>query len=307
MTGTPWAFQLHLAAWLIVAAFSALVVLAGRLGQDTTGRTRRQRWQMAAGLVTLAVSVTWPLSDLAAHWSLTALLVQRLLLTLVCAPLLLLSLPRPALALLTRPAPVDATVDFLSRPPVAIIVFTTVVVGTLAVPAVASQASSAALRGAFDALLLAAGVVLWVPALGHVPGARHTSPVGRAAYLVVQSVLPNFPAVVFIFARHPLYAAFAHAHRAIGISALNDQQVAGIVAKIGTLPVLWTAAYRALARAQRAEERDEEETLYWADVERALERTARTERRLARAQRDDGQAAPGTAESGREEDGPSGG
>jgi cytochrome c oxidase assembly factor CtaG len=95
--------------------------------------------------------------------------------------------------------------------------------------------------------------------------------------------------VVFIFARHPLYAAFAHAHRAIGLSALADQQVAGVVAKVGTLPVLWTAAYRALARAQRAEQRGAEadEPLYWDDVERALERTARAERRLGR------QRAPG--------------
>ncbi len=56
------------------------------------------------------------------------------------------------------------------------------------------------------------------------------------------------------------------------------------MAKVGTLPVLWTAAYRALARAQRAEERGmDDEPLYWADVERALERNARAERRLGRS------------------------
>lgn len=277
MTGGPWALHAHVAAWVVVAAVGAVLLVAGRRARWT----RRQRWQLASGLLALAVSLTWPLADLAAHWSLTALLVQRLLLTLVCAPLLLLSIPRPVLARLTRPAPVDAVAEFVSRPPVAVVVFTVVVVGTLAVPAVREQASSAAMRGVFDGLLLLAGVVLWIPVLGTVPGTRTTSPVARAAYLVVQSVLPNFPAVIFIFARHPLYAAFAHAHRAIALSALGDQQVAGVVAKVGTLPVLWTAAYRALARAQRAEEKDaDEEPLYWSDVERALERSARAERRL---------------------------
>ena len=287
MTGSPWAFHLHGAAWATVAAtgLSYLFLVRRRGGRGPgsgplTHPSRRQWWQLAGALVVLAVALTWPLADLAAHWSLTALLLQRLLLTLVAAPLLLLALPRRVLGRLTRPAPVDALVDAVSRPPVAVVVFTVVVVGTLAVPAVRVGASSWVARGLFDALLLAAGVVLWLPALGRVPGARRTSPVGRAAYLVVQSVLPNFPAVIFIFARHPLYGAFAHAHRAIGMSSLVDQQLAGIVAKVGTLPVLWTAAWRALARAQREEERGvDEEPLYWDDVERALERTSRAERR----------------------------
>jgi putative membrane protein len=176
---------------------------------------------------------------------------------------------------------VDVVVEFLTRPPVAVVTFTAIVVGTLAVPAVQAQNSSGVLRGAFDGLLFIAGLVLWAPVLGNVPGVRRTSAVAKAAYLVVQSVLPNFPAVVFIFARHPLYSAFLHAHRAIGLSALGDQQLAGVVAKVGTLPVLWTAAYRALARAQRSEERGlDEEPLYWSDVERAIERSERTERRL---------------------------
>lgn len=246
--------------------------------------TRRQWWQFGWALAALAVALTWPVADLAAHWSLTALLVQRLLLTLVVAPLLLLALPQPALARLTRPWPVDSVVDFLSRPQTAVVVFTVVVVGTLTSPAVAAQASSGWWRGCFDLLLVLAGVVLWIPALARVPGTRRVSPVGRAVYLVVQSVLPNFPAVVFVFSRHPLYAAFAHAHRAIALSALNDQQLAGIVAKVGTLPVLWTAAWRCLSRAEKSERLGlDEEPLTWVEVERAFERSERAERRAGRA------------------------
>lgn len=290
---SPWAYHPHPAAWAAVVAVGALYLLAVRWGAgpapDAEGRTRpaapvrpgrRQWWQLAGALVALAVALTWPVADLAAHWSLTALLVQRLLLMLVVAPLMVLAVPVPVLARLTRPRVVDAAVDFVTRPPVAIITFTVIVVGTLTVPAVTAQSSSAAWRAVFDALLLLAGVVLWVPALGRVPGARRASPVARAVYLVVQSVIPNFPAVIFVFSRHPLYAVFLHAHRAIGLSALNDQQLAGIVAKVGSLPVLWTAAWRALSRAERAERLGlDEEPLTWAEVERALEREERAERR----------------------------
>lgn len=288
MTSGPWAFHLHLAAWVLVVAVGALYLLLVRASRDGVGTsvppTGRQWWQLAGALGSLAVALTWPLSDIAAQWSLTALLVQRLLLMLVTAPLLLLATPTPVLGRLTRPWPVDVVVDFLSRVPVSIVVFTVIVVGTLSAPAVAAQASSGLWRGFFDGLLLFAGVVLWVPALRRVPGARRASPVAVAVYLVVQSVLPNFPAIVFVFARHPLYGAYAHAHQAIGLSALNDQQVAGIVAKVATLPVLWWAAWRALSRAERAERTGgDEEPLTWADVERALERTERDEKRSSQA------------------------
>jgi putative membrane protein len=287
----PWAFHLHLGAYVAVVALGVLYLVVARAGASGPGHadspmtrvgapSRRQRWQLAGALVALLVALSWPVADLAAHWSLTALLIQRLIFVLVAAPLLLLAVPVPALGRLTRPAPVDAAVDFLTRPVVAMITFTVIVVGTLAVPAVQAQASSALWRAFFDVLLLLAGWVLWVPVLGRVPGARRASPVGRAAYLVVQSLLPNFPAVIFVFSRHPFYAAFAHAHLAIGLDSLNDQQLAGIVAKVATLPVLWTAAWRAFAQAERADRLGlDEETLTWAEVERDLLRSERSERR----------------------------
>ncbi len=286
MTGDPWAFHAHLAAWVVVVVVGLLYVLVVRApsAPDATrvAPTSRQWWQFGWAMFALALATTWPVADLAAHWSLTGLLVQRLLFLLVVAPLLLLAIPTPVLGRLTRPWPIDVAVDFLSRVPVAIVVFTVIVVGTLVGPAVAAESLSGWWRAFFDGLLVFAGFVLWVPALGRVPGARHPSAVGRAVYLVVQSVLPNFPAVVFVFSRHPLYVAFAHAHRAIAISALNDQQLAGILAKVATLPVLWTAAWRALSRAERADRLGvDEEPLTWAEVQRELERTERAERRAA--------------------------
>jgi len=279
---SPWAFHLHWPAWLAVGALALGYGLGVRRTMRSAGLSarpgRRQLVQLGAALVALLVALTWPLADLAAHWSLTALVVQRLLLTLAAAPLLLLAAPAPLLAMVTRPAPVDRALEVLTRPVVAVVVFTAVAVGTLLSPAVAAQASSGWWRGATDVALLAAGLVLWSPVMRHVPGAHRTVPVGLAAYLFVQSVVPTFPAVIYVFARHPLYGAFAGVHQAFGMSRIVDQQLAGIVAKVATLPVLWSAAWAALARAQRLEDAAVEEPLTWAEVERQLERAARGER-----------------------------
>lgn|GEM_PF-371939 len=289
-SGGPWAWHGHLAAWIAVVALAAAwatAVAAARRRGVPVRVTRHQRQAAAGALVALVVATTWPLADLAAHWSLTALVVQRLLLTLAAAPLLLLATPAPVLAWLTRPWPLDACLERLTHPVVAVAVVTAVAVGTLSGPAVHAQAVSTGTRAAIDAALLGAGMVLWAPVVRHVPGATRARPVGTAAYLFVQSVVPTFPAVVYVFARHPLYPAFAQAHLAIGLSPLGDQQLAGIVAKVGTLPVLWSAAWVALARAERADATgDDGELLLWADVERRLQRAERRSRRRVRLRPD---------------------
>jgi cytochrome c oxidase assembly factor CtaG len=285
-TGTPWDFHPHLGALgaIGVLATGHALVVRRQVGIDgpAAAPSRAQRWWLTGTLGALVLALCWPLADLAAHWSLTALMTQRLLLVLAVAPMLLLALPVPVLAALTRPAPVDATLDAVTRPAVAVVIFSVVIMGTLLTPAVAAQSSSPLVRGATDVLIVAAGMILWAPALGRVPGARHPAALVLAVYLVFQSIVPTFiPAVVFVFSRHVLYPAYAHAHRAIGLSALNDQQLAGMVTKIAIIPVLWTVAWIALTRAEhtRAEGGDEDDrTLTWAEVQRQLERAERAER-----------------------------
>jgi len=283
--GDPFAFHSHPAAWAVVAGIAAAYFLLFRFGATSGGSkpSGRQLWCLAGALLSLAAALTWPIADLAAHWSLTALLAQRLLLTLAAAPLLLLSIPSPVLARLTRPVPVDFVLDFFTRPVIAVATFTVLAVGTLASPVVAAQSSSGLARAGIDAVMLIGGLVLWGPVLRNIPGAHRPGGLGTAVYLFVQSIVPTFPAVIFIFSRHPLYPAFMSARHAIGISPLADQQVAGVMAKVATLPVLWTAAWVALSRAQSMErEGKDEETLTWAEVERQLERAARAELRRHR-------------------------
>ena len=118
----PLEWHLHL-LWLV--AFPALVAAylwaTRRDGFEASGR---QRLLFCTGVVVLIAAVTWPLGDLATHWLLLALVLQRLLLTLAVPPLLVLGTPRPLLARLTRPAPVDAALRVVVRPLPAVLIVT---------------------------------------------------------------------------------------------------------------------------------------------------------------------------------------
>jgi hypothetical protein len=59
-----------------------------------------------------------------------------------------------------------------------------------------------------------------------------------------------------------------------------DQQIAGFVAKFGTIAVLWTVAFVSMTRAQHTVTTGgDPDPLLWSDVERHLERAERKERR----------------------------
>lgn len=265
--------------------------------------TRGQAAAFVGSLVAALLALTWPLADLAATRSLTALVLQRLLLLLALPPLALLGLPDQALARLTRPAAVDAVVQRASRPVVAIATVTVIAVGTLTTGAVDAQASSWLARAALDLLLVVAGLVLWLPVLGRVPGIDRPSALGRGGYLIVQSIVPSFLAVVWIFARHPLYPAYAQPGRVAGLSPLLDQQIAGFTAKLGTIFVLWTVAFVIINRSERREE-TEAEPLTWADVERHLQRAERQQRRGPQRERGGGEPATGGSPDGGQPPGP---
>jgi len=156
-------------------------------------------------------------------------------------PLLLLGLPVPVAAALTRPRLVDHVALACSRPKVAVVVVVLIAVGSLTAPAVHAQNSSLLWRAVFDTLILLSGIVLWTPVLRWVPGTTRPSPLARTAYLIIQSIVPSFLAIVWIFARHPLYPAYDYKGHVLGLSALGEQQIAGFVAKLGTIAVLWTS------------------------------------------------------------------
>jgi cytochrome c oxidase assembly factor CtaG len=245
-----------------------------RSSQRPISWSRRQVALFAGACGALALALTWPLADLAAHWSLTALVSQRLILVLAVVPMLLLGLPHDIVEWATRPAFVDATLVRLRRPPVAIVTVTILLVGSMTPTLVKAQASSPLVRGLLAVVILMAGLVLWLPAIGRIPGIPRLKPMVRFGYLAAQGVVPAFLSFILILSPRPLYSTFAKSRAAIGLRPLNDQQIAGFVSKLGMLIVLLGVGTVFLLRTD--EESSTDDPLVWADVQRQFERADRS-------------------------------
>jgi cytochrome c oxidase assembly factor CtaG len=277
-TVAPFDWHFHAVTWAVLLVGVSVVVVGHRRILGSSGRpirwSRHQIEFFAGACAGMALALTWPVADLAAHWSLTALVTQRLILVLAVAPMLLLGIPHDILEWATRPSLVDATLVRLRRPPVAIVIVTVVLVGSMVPALVRDQASSMLIRGLLVVATLIAGLELWLPVLSRVPGIPRLRPMLRFGYLAAQGVVPAFLSFALILAPHPLYATFARSHLAIGLQPLNDQQIAGFVSKLGMLLVLLTVGTVFLLRTDEDFRKDD--PLVWADVQRQFERADRS-------------------------------
>jgi len=275
-----WSWHPHLLLWILLAGVSAAAAVGHR--QLLRASPHPVPWppsrilRFAAAMVLAGITMGWPLGELAAHWSLSALVLQRCLLVLAVAPLLLAGLSDQLIRWLTRPAPVDAVLIRVLRPPVAVITVTVMLVVSVLPFLVAAQSNSAIARAALAVLVLAAGLVLWLPVMGRIPGIPRPRPMIRAVYLVAQSVVPVFLSFLYILTTRPLYSGFARSADVVGLRPLNDQQVAGFVSKLSFVLVLLAVAGVVLAKAPDTDDDlGPEDPLSWADIERHFERVDR--------------------------------
>jgi cytochrome c oxidase assembly factor CtaG len=135
----PYSWHFHLTTWVTLVIAVTVIVLGHRRLLRTSAHPirwmRHDIWLFTGAGAACVVALTWPVADLAAHWSLTALVIQRLILILAVAPLLLLGLPYDLLEWITRPALVDAALNRCRRPATAIVFVTVITVGTMIPPA----------------------------------------------------------------------------------------------------------------------------------------------------------------------------
>jgi cytochrome c oxidase assembly factor CtaG len=269
-----WPPTWHPALWACLGASAIAYGAAAR----RFAATRTQRLQLASALVVIVVACGWPLGDLALHVSLSATVVQRLLLMLGAAPLLLLAAPAALLAAATRPAPLDAVVRVLEHPLAAIVVVT--VAGTvMLLPATISWAAGTpAASACMLVVTLVLGVVLRLPVLDVAPAPRQLGRPAKGGYLLASSLAVTSLSFIWIFARRPLYPSFSGQRALLSISPLLDQQLAGFIAKFGAYVPMWATAFVLFSRAGD-EDRASERALRWVDVQRELERVERRDRR----------------------------
>ena len=236
-------WHLHASVWLILGGIVVAYALAVRRhvpsSPKETAQRRRRSVLFGSGMAVLWLGADWPVHDLAEDYLYTAHMFQHMLFTLVAAPLLIAGIPAWMWRRLLGPRVVGATFSFLTRPIVALVVFNGFLLFTHWPAVVEWSLGSEPIHFAFHVLAVGSAVVAWWPILSPLPERPALTPPLQMMFLFVQSLAPTIPASFLTFGNTLLYPSYGEAPRIWGISALDDQLIAGLLMKIGGGLLLW--------------------------------------------------------------------
>ncbi len=245
-TAWSWAWQPYPGVWLIVLAIAAAYVrmLRGLQRPPAPAGRRRRRCRamaFAAGLCTLWLALDWPLGPLGAGYLASVHMLQYLLIALVAPALLLLGIPNQAYGRLSGRRRVVRALRIITHPLAALAIFNLILAWTHLPSVVDSLMRTQGGSFLIDMLWLAAGTVFWWPVIAPVPQRPRFGYGLKMGYLFLATVLNTMPYAFLTFGELPFYGIYELAPRATGISARQDQQIAGLLMKVGGGAILWTA------------------------------------------------------------------
>ena len=223
---------------------------------DAAPVPRRQVVCFGLAILSFYVAVGSPLDILSDHYLMSAHMLEHVLLTFALAPLLLLGLPAYLARWLVRPRQVRAVLERMTRPLTALVVFN-LVFSLFHMPAIYDYTLVHPLAHFGEhALFVITALFMWWPILSPLPELPRLRDSQQLVYLFVNEVFQTVAFALITFAPHPLYSVYAHAPRVFGITPLQDQQLGGMLMKMGAMlalgPAFWVAFFRWARREQQA-------------------------------------------------------
>ncbi|HSL57691.1 MAG TPA: cytochrome c oxidase assembly protein [Acidimicrobiales bacterium] len=249
-----WDVQLYPGIWLSVLAIVVPYLVAqARRGQPNADRARRTAFYLA-GALAYWIATDWPLGTLGAGYLASAHMFQFVLYTTVAAPLLLLGIPEWMARRVVSRLRLYRAATVVSRPLVAAVLYNAILLATHSPLAVDNLRSNQFGSFALDAAWLVGGLIMWLPVISPIPELRARSYGGRMVYLFLAAqVVPMIPGGILTFAEFPLYSTYELAPRVGELSSSGDQQLAGVLMKLGGLPVIWGTMFALMVKWARAE------------------------------------------------------
>jgi putative membrane protein len=243
-----WSWKAYPGVWLLWGSLLTAYLLTVRRRTRTNGPDPEQRRKTVFFLLGIAVMwgiTDWPLGLLGAGYLASAHMLMFMLATQAAAALLLLGLPEWMARRLFSRLRLVRVMRVLSKPLIAGVLFNVVLIGTQAPSVLDNLRANALGSWAMDMVWLLAGMIMWLPLLSPLPELRMRSYPGRMVYLFLAAgALPLIPGGFLTFADFPLYSTYELAPRVWeGFSAVDDQQLAGAIMKVGSLPVVWPVIF----------------------------------------------------------------
>ena len=243
----PWSWtpRPYVGVWLIIGlavVHRHRAIRRGRaLGHPEL--TTRQRWWFWLAIASFWLASDWPVGALGAGYLAWVHMLQYMIYTLITGALVLLAIPEWRMREFVEKHNLEGAVRFLSKPLVGFLLANIILIATHSPLSVDNLRATQYGSFLLDAIWFVGGVLLWLPVLNPVKEWRIPQIPMRMIYLFLAAQLfPMVPGGFLTFAGSPLYSTYETAPRISNFlfDPLADQQIAGAIMKVGSLPVIWT-------------------------------------------------------------------
>lgn len=191
----------------------------------------RQAVYFYAALTVFYLAEGSPLHDLAEIYLFSAHMVQHLLLSYVVALLFVVGTPVWILRPLLLNRFFRPVVKVLTRPVVAVVVFSLFFSGWHFPAVYESALQNSLLHHSEHLIFIGTALLMWWPLLSPLPELPRLSNVGQLFYLFALPFGQFLVAALLTFSTRVIYPTYAAAPRLFGLSALGDQQLGGAIMK----------------------------------------------------------------------------
>jgi putative membrane protein len=240
----PWRFQAHVEVWLLMIVIIssyvyAIKVIGPRVVPHGVVVTRRQIQAFTAGALLMWIASDWPIHDIAEEYLYSVHMLQHMMLSYFVPPLMLLATPKWLFDAIFGTGRGFRVIKFLSRAPVAGLLFNVMVMVAHIPDVVNRSVSNGPMHYSLHILLVLTSLLMWMPVCG--PERTFRLQYGAMMiYLFLMSVIPTVPAAWLTFAEGSVYKHYDIPIRVWGLSVTTDQQLAGAVMKSAGSMFLWT-------------------------------------------------------------------
>ncbi len=193
----------------------------------------RHTAMFTAGVLVIFIALLSPLHELSDSYLFSAHMLQHVLLTLVAPPLLILGTPDWLIRPLLRPSWAFRLARLATHPVVAFATFN-IVFSMWHLPTLYNTSvTNHGVHIAEHLLFIGVAVLMWWPLTSRMPELPTLSAPSQMAYLFLLSIAQIMIFAPITFSEEPLYDWYVNAPRIWDISPLLDQQLGGIIMKIG--------------------------------------------------------------------------
>jgi len=237
-------WQPHPEIWVLVLGLVGLYTYAVRsLGPravragEPVATAAQKRW-FALGIVLLWIAADYPMHDVGEQYLYSVHMFQHMMLAFFIPPVMLLATPEWLARLVIGNGNLGRWFLKLARPVPAAIVFNAVQLLTHWSVVVNASVENGLLHYALHTVVVITAFAVWMPVVSPLPELRTTVP-AQCVHLFLISIVPTVPAAWLALADGVLYDVYDQPARLWGISATHDQQLAGLIMKLGGGMFLW--------------------------------------------------------------------